>query len=207
MQQARRNPNNQNRKIYGVYIQSMLTMKVVLPIVEVGKNVKENLEKIISRRNEGKCIAEGFIRPGSIKVIRYSSGNVAGPNVEFDTVFECMICHPVEGMLIECDVKTITKAGVHAEVVDNVGAVPITAFIARDHHFSDRSFGEVKENAKIVVRVVGVRFELNDPYICVLGQLVEKKEGYQKGGNELPKLHISDEFYQEDDLDVEDDDE
>ena len=43
MQQSRRNPNNQGRKIYGVYIQSMLTMKVVLPIVEVGKNVKENL--------------------------------------------------------------------------------------------------------------------------------------------------------------------
>ena len=201
MQQARRNPNNQNRKIYGVYIQSMLTMKVVLPIVEVGKNVKENLEKIISKRNEGKCIAEGFIRPGSIKVIRYSSGNVNGPNVDFDTVFECMICHPVEGMLIECDVKTITKAGVHAEVVDNVGAVPITAFIARDHHFNDRTFGEVKENAKVVVRVVGVRFELNDPYICVLGQLVEKKEGQQKGGNELPKIHISEELYEEDDMD------
>ena len=199
MQQARRNPN-QNRKIYGVYIQSMLTMKVVLPIVEVGKNVKENLEKIISRRNEGKCIAEGFIRPGSIKVIRYSSGNVAGPNIEFNTVFECMICYPVEGMLIECDVKTITKAGIHAEVVDNVGAVPITAFIARDHHFSDHSFSEVKENAKIIVRVVGVRFELNDPYICVLGQLVEKKEGYQKGGNDLPKITILDEFYHEDDL-------
>jgi len=104
-----------------------------------------------------------------------------------------MICHPVEGMLIECDVKTITKAGIHAEVTDNVGAIPITAFIARDHHFNDRTFADIKENAKIVVRVVGVRFELNDPYICVLGQLVEKKEGYQKGG--MPKLQ----FVEEDD--------
>jgi DNA-directed RNA polymerase subunit E'/Rpb7 len=187
MQQARTRPN-QGRNVYGVYIQSMLTMKVVLPIVEVGKSVKENLEKIISKRNEGKCIAEGFIRPGSIKVIRYSSGNVSGSNVEFETVFECMICHPVEGMLIECDVKTITKAGIHAEVTDNVGAIPITSFIARDHHFNDRTFAEIKENAKIIVRVVGVRFELNDPYICVLGQLVEKKEGQQRGG--MPKLQF-----------------
>jgi DNA-directed RNA polymerase subunit E'/Rpb7 len=187
-----------NRKIYGVYIQSMLTMKIVLPIVEVGKNVKENLEKIISKRNEGKCIAEGFIRPGSIKVIRYSSGNVSGPYVEFDTVFECMICHPVEGMLIECDVKTITKAGIHAEVTDTAGAVPITAFVARDHHFNDRAFGEIKENAKIVVRVVGVRFELNDPYICVLGQLVEHKDGEGRartrtGG--MAPITIHDELY------------
>jgi len=182
------------RKIYGVYIQSMLTMKVILPIAEVGKSIKDNLEKIISKRNEGKCIAEGFIRPGSIKVIRYSSGNVNGPNVEFNTVFECMICSPVEGMLIECDVKTVTKAGVHAEVTDTTGTVPITAFVARDHHFTDRTFADTKENDKIVVRVVGVRFELNDPYICVIGKLVEKKELRQRGGD-LPKLHISGEEF------------
>jgi len=185
-----RNQDRSNRKIYGVYTQSLLTMKVVLPIVEVGKNMKENLEKIISRRNEGKCIAEGFIRPGSIKVVRYSSGNVMGQYVEFETVFECMICHPVEGMLIECDVKTITKAGIHAEVVDSAGAVPITAFIARDHHFNDQNFSEIKENAKIVVRVIGTRYELNDPYICVIGKLVERKES--RGGSH-PKLNILDE--------------
>lgn len=207
-----RNQDRSNRKIYGVYIQSLLTMKVVLPIVEVGKNMKENLEKIISRRNEGKCIAEGFIRPGSIKVVRYSSGNVMGQYVEFETVFECMICHPVEGMLIECDVKTITKAGIHAEVIDSTGAVPITAFIARDHHFNDQHFSEIKENAKIVVRVIGTRYELNDPYICVIGKLVEKKDKRQYGGLN-PKLNILDQdverdamvhdIYDEDDDDLE----
>ena len=200
---ARTNQDRSNRKIYGVYIQSLLTMKVVLPITEVGKSMKENLEKIISKRNEGKCIAEGFIRPGSIKVIRYSSGNVMGQYVEFETVFECMICYPVEGMLIECDVKTITKAGIHAEVTDNVGAVPITAFVARDHHFNDRTFAEIKENAKIVVRVIGTRYELNDPYICVIGKLVEKKEPALRGGQ--PKLNILDEEYEENDLGMEDD--
>lgn len=164
------------RKIYGVYIASLLTMKVVLPITEVGKNMKENLEKIISKRNEGKCIAEGFIRPGSIKVIRYSSGVVNNRNVEFETVFECMICHPVEGMLIECDTKTITKAGIHAEVIDSTGSIPITVFIARDHHYNDKYFGEIRENTKITVRVIGVRFELNDPYICVIGKLIENKD-------------------------------
>jgi len=200
-----RNQDRSNRKIYGVYIQSLLTMKVVLPIVEVGKNMKENLEKIISRRNEGKCIAEGFIRPGSIKVVRYSSGNVMGQYVEFETVFECMICHPVEGMLIECDVKTITKAGIHAEVVDSAGAVPITAFIARDHHFNDQNFSEIKENAKIVVRVIGTRYELNDPYICVIGKLVERKES--RGGSH-PKLNILDEDVERDAMvhDIYDDD-
>jgi DNA-directed RNA polymerase subunit E'/Rpb7 len=177
------------RKIYGVYIKSVLTMKVAIPITNVGKNMKQNLERIISRKTEGKCIPEGFIRPNSVQVIRYSSGTVNNENIEFQTVFECMVCHPVEGMLIECTARTITKAGVHAEVVDDTGATPITVFIARDHHFTDRHFAEIKENMKLVVRVIGVRFELNDPYICVIGKYLEQKntdqrqQGKKRGGD------------------------
>lgn len=159
------------RKIYGVYIQSILTMKVILSITEVGKNIKQNLEKTISKKTEGRCIAEGFIRPNSVKVLTYSSGIVNNENIEFLTTFECMVCHPVEGMLVECTTKTITKAGIHAEVIDDLGGVPLTVFVARDHHFTDKNFANIKENEKIVVKVVGVRFELNDPYICVIGKL------------------------------------
>ena len=161
------------REIFGVYIKSLLNMKVSLAITEVGKNIKQNLERMISKLTEGRCIMEGFIRPGSIAVINYSSGTVNNDKVEFQTTFECMVCHPVEGMLIECDTKTITKAGIHAEVTDKDGVVPVTVFVARDHHYTDRQFSDLKENMKIVVRVIGVRFELNDPYICVIGKFIE----------------------------------
>jgi len=163
-------------KIYGVYENSMLAMKISLSIREVGKNIKQNLERMISKKIEGKCIPEGFIRPGSVKIMNYSSGTVNNEKIEFQVLFECMVCHPVEGMLVECDTKTITKAGIHAEVIDNTGAVPITVFIARDHHFTEKSFSEIKENMKIKVRIAGVRFELNDPYICVIAKLIETKE-------------------------------
>jgi len=178
----RQNDQRQQRKMYGVYEHSMLTMKVLLSITQVGKNIKQNLERMISKRIEGKCIPEGYIRPGSVKVMSYSSGTVNNEKVEFQVVFECMVCHPVEGMLIECQTKTITKAGIHAEVSDDSGSIPITVFVARDHHFSDKYFSEVKENMKIKVRVAGVRFELNDPYVCVIAKLVESREQHG-GGN------------------------
>ena len=168
-----RKPQSEQTKIYGVYIKSMLSMKVSLAITEIGKNMKLNLEQKISKNTEGRCIAEGFIRPGSVKVVSYSSGTVNNDKVEFQTIFECMVCYPVEGMLVECQTKTITKAGIHAEVIDENGTVPITIFIARDHHFTDQHFASIKENAKITIRVIGVRFELNDPYICVIGKLVD----------------------------------
>lgn len=160
-----------NDKIYGVYVQEMLTMKVFLSINEVGQNIKQNLERWISKHTEGRCIPEGFIKPNSVKVETYSSGTVNGDSIEFQVVFICMVCHPVEGMLVECDIKTITKAGLHAEVTDETGIIPLVVFVARDHHYTDKEFGNKKENDKIVVNVIGVRYELNDPYICAIAQL------------------------------------
>jgi hypothetical protein len=135
---------------------------------------------------EGKCIEEGFIRPGSIRIMSYSNGVINTEYIEFQTVFTCKICHPVEGMLIECKSKTITKAGIHAEVMENE-VVPLTIFVARDHHNMDRYFQTIKEDATIHIRVIGIRYELNDPYICAIGKLVERPVSSSK-----PKNHGGD---------------
>lgn len=51
----------QEIKKYGVYIRSVLQMKIALSITEIGKNLTQNLENVIRLKTEGKCIAEGFI--------------------------------------------------------------------------------------------------------------------------------------------------
>ena len=158
---------------HNVYAKSVLSKKIYLLITETGANVKENIESKITSSVEGKCIAEGFIKPGTVRLVSYSSGIVNNERIEFQTIFECMICHPVEGMTMDCTSKTITKAGVHAQVVDSDGTIPVTVFIARDHHNMNRHFNSIKENANITIKVTGVRYELNDPYICVLGKLME----------------------------------
>lgn len=176
-------------KIYGVYLKSLLTQKVVLSINEIGNNLKQNLEKKIAYKIEGKCIVEGFIKPNSVNIVNYSSGTVNAGNVEFQVLFECMICHPAEGMLMECVAKTITKAGIHAEVVDKDGVVPVTVFVARDHNYNDVNFNNVAENAKILARVIGIRFELNDPYISVIAKLAHPFDTRGRvGGN--PKINV-----------------
>ena len=59
------------RKIFGVYMKSILDKKVCLSITEIGKNVKQNLERKIQVEITGKCINEGYIKPGSINIINY----------------------------------------------------------------------------------------------------------------------------------------
>lgn len=191
-QQHKTHDKDNNRKIYGVYIKSLLTLKITLFINEIGKNIKQNLEKKIISQIEGKCIVEGFVQPNSVKIISYSSGNVISDLIEFHVVYECMISHPVEGMLIEAECKTITKAGIHAQVVDEDGNIPITVFVAKDHHHIDQLFNSVTENAKITVKVIGIRYELNDPYICVISKLVSVNE--TNVGKTKPRIHIMDEI-------------
>ena len=162
---------NKSQNTHGFYNQEMLTMKVFLKMDQVVQNIKQNLERSISHNIEGKCIQDGYIKPNSVRVNTYSAGIVNNENIEFQTIFECMVCYPVEGMVIDCNVKTITKAGIHAEVIDNEGNIPITIFIARDHYFTDKTFTNITENNKITTKIIGIRFELNDPYICAIGTL------------------------------------
>ena len=159
-------------KVFGVYMKSVLDTKVCLAITEIGKNVKQNLENRISVKITGKCISEGYIKPKSVKIVSYSSGNIQSDVVEFHVVFECMVCLPVEGMEIICKCKTVTKAGIHAQVIDGDGNMPVTIFVARDHHHFDDRFQTVKEGDSLKVKVIGIRFELNDDYICAIAKLM-----------------------------------
>lgn len=160
------------QKIYGVYMKSILERKVCLDITEIGKNVKNNLETKLEGMLSGKCVNEGYIRPQSIKIINYSAGNVNSSRVEFLVVFDAMVCLPVDDMKIECLCKTITKAGIHAQVIDDNNNMPVTMFIARDHHHLDPKFSDVKVGDKLVSRVIGIRYELDDDFICAIGKLV-----------------------------------
>jgi DNA-directed RNA polymerase subunit E'/Rpb7 len=165
-----------DNRIQTVYSRCMLTRKIVLPISAIGKTLKENIEENIKAVFEGKCVVEGYVKPHSSKIITYSSGIIQGGNkVSFEVVFECDVCFPVEGMIIPCVAKNITKAGIRAESANDIPS-PIVVFLAKDHHFNSAQFAEVQEGDKINVRVIGQRFELNDKYISIIAELVKEKE-------------------------------
>ena len=170
----------QEKKEYGVYINSMLSKKVVLKITEIGKNIKQNLEKKIKMNIEGKCIAEGFIRPKTVEVISYSCGLVKDDHIEFQVIYRCLVCNPIKDVEVDCVVKNITKAGIHAEVKDNDDNVPVIIFVARDHNYTNSMFDKVEKDAFIRVKIIGVRFELNDPSITAIAHLLDNQREREK---------------------------
>jgi len=182
-------------KIQSVYSRCLITRKIILPITSIGKNLQDVIEENIKANFEGKCVVEGYIKPNSSKIITYSSGIIQrGNNISFDVVFECDVCFPVEGMLILCVAKNITKAGIRAESASDVPS-PIVVFIAKDHHFNNSHFAEIQEGDKINVRVIGQRFELNDKYISIIGELIKEKQDFTQQKPKMsakPKLVIED---------------
>jgi DNA-directed RNA polymerase subunit E'/Rpb7 len=169
---------NKSKKLDSVYELSLINRNIVLNMNSIGENLKEIIEKIISSNYEGKCIVEGYIKPGSSEIISYSSGLITGDNVSFEVVFQCQICYPVEGMLINCIAKNITKAGIRAISADEGNGEenqsPFIVFVAKDHHHMNDYFASIQENSLFLVKVIGQRFELNDKYISIIGELKQK---------------------------------
>ena len=85
-------------------------------MTQIGNNSIQIFSERIRIDLEGKCIEEGYIKPRSTHILSYSSGTISGANVLINIIFECLVCHPVEGMLIDCVIKNITKAGIRCEI-------------------------------------------------------------------------------------------
>jgi DNA-directed RNA polymerase subunit E'/Rpb7 len=179
-------------RLTSIYSRCLITRNIVLQITNIGKNIKEVIEENIKSNFEGKCLVEGFIKPNSAKIITYSSGIIyRGSSVSFEVIFECEVCFPVEGMLVSCVAKNITKAGIRAESATEVPS-PVVVFIAKDHHYNVSHFNDVKEGDKINVRVIGQRFELNDKFVSIICELVKEKE-FVPTENKKPRIVIQDE--------------
>ena len=160
-------------KLSSIYTKCMINRTISLPITVIGKNLKSTIETNVASSFEGKCVVEGFVKPNSCKLITYSSGLIQKGNyISFEIVVECDVCFPVENMLISCVAKNITKAGIRAES-STESPSPIVVFIAKDHNYDNPMFGDIKEGDEFTTRVIGQRFELNDKYISIIGELVK----------------------------------
>jgi len=149
-----------------IYIESILSRTIGLKITDVGKNLSDNLQTKIHYDVEGKCIGEGFIKPKSVHIVSYSGGLVKGDRVEFQVIYKCLVCNPVKDMEVECAVNNVTKAGIHAHVIDEADNYPITIFVAKDQSIVNKDI--------IRVKIIGSRFELNDTSITSIASFIDK---------------------------------
>lgn len=164
-------------KTNNLYNKTIITKKINIPmrnittIINKADDLNKYMQEIIEKEISDKCIVEGYIKPNSIIILSHSNGIQENQNIKFQVVFECLVCNPSEGQIINCVAKNITKAGIRAEVEDEY--TPLIIFIARDHNYLNKLFSNIQIEQKIAVRIIGSRFELNDLKISVIGEIIK----------------------------------
>ena len=167
-----------------IYTKVLLHEKISVNFKDINNNIYNLLQNLIKNKIEGVCINEGFVKPDSVNLISYSSGEIYSNNALFHIIYECLITNPPESMVLNCSVKSITKVGIRAELNQEIS--PFVVFIARDHHYNNDVFSTISEGDIINVRVVGQRFELNDKFISIIAELVDINN-YEKSKSEMIK--------------------
>jgi hypothetical protein len=167
---------------HNLYSRNILEMKVILLPQEIGENkTSKNLKQKVVNQMEGKCIQEGYVKPNSVQITKYSAGLVKTQYIEFSVIFECKTCNPTEGLILyDCVCTSITKGGIHANIYDNQNNIPVTVYIHRDHFAENRVFQSIQKEDIFDIKVIGARFELNDPCVEIIGEIWGKKNDKKK---------------------------
>ena len=152
-----------------IYLKTMIKHDIKLRPIDINEDFEKNIERNIKNQFEGRCVKEGYIRPGSIKILQRSIGNMNSNqftgNVEFTILYGAEICNIPKGCVIKVVVKDINKLGILAELG------PLVIIIPKDLHENKDLFKKVEIGNQISVFVIGKTYNLNNRRIKVYAKL------------------------------------
>jgi len=159
--------------------------KLSLTPSEFNKVKNSSIESILEQKAkdlvENKCSEQGFILPGSIKLLSRSMGYFEAARFTGDAVYyvklEGRIIYPADGVRVIGEVIKKNKMGLY---IDYLKAIRIQ--IPRDLHIGSEEYENVEIGDKVEVEIKRSKFQINDPYILASGVFIETKT------NTLPGL-------------------
>ena len=150
-----------------IFKEELIRETIELRFINIGNDIENYFISYFKKNIEGKCHNEGYIEVDDVSIVNYSSGLLESDLVIYNVVFSCKVCVPYEGMVIDCIVKNINKVGIRAIVREDNN--PINIFITRENN---KEIDSYSENDLIQIKVLGHRFEINDKFISVIGEII-----------------------------------
>ena len=151
---------------------------------DLNNQINARILKKLKSQLEGKCIKEGFVREGSVKMLNRSLGHGQAAtfdgSITFYVEYSMEVCNPLEGVVIEVQALNVNKMGVLAGIPYQAQS-PLYIMLAKQHHIddeeikpgskSDIQFDKINVDDVFKVRVVGKRFEYGDTQITIIAVL------------------------------------
>jgi DNA-directed RNA polymerase subunit E'/Rpb7 len=133
------------------------------------------LEKLQGRL-EGRCSRNGYVVPGSVKVMSRSMGSVEKGrftgSILFQIQAEADVINPPDGTVIEGEVIRKNKMGMYISYKDAIRVI-----VPRDLHIGNEQFEAVQVGEWAKVEIKKSRFQVNDPYILSVGIFLDVVKG------------------------------
>eukprot|EP00873_Tetraselmis_striata_P027016 jgi/Tetstr1/447280/TSEL_034717.t1 len=156
---------------------------IKIPAKHVGKNLMDVIEIRARSDLEGKCGPQGYIRPGSTKILHHGKGELVdidfGKSYMFTLKLKCEICNPLRGLRFKAIVQAHNKVGVLAEggFFDNFGnLVPVLEVVViKDTVMLQNEIPteELEVGDEVNIEVLGRVYELHDTRIRAFGRTVK----------------------------------
>ena len=166
-----------------LYHKQIIQHKVQIPFHKIPSSLVTYFEDYARKHIMGKCHKEGYVfyNEGgkNVKVLSYTSGLMNASRVSYDVQYEFDVCYPYEDMELSCKIDSITKIGIKAILSNDEKKNPMVIFASRIHNVSyfepnngENGTTDNLEGTIIKVRVIGSRFEVNDPYLSLLAEII-----------------------------------
>lgn len=150
-----------------IFKEQLIKETIEMNFLNVGNDIEQYFISYFKKNIEGKCHNEGYIEVDNVSIVNYSSGLLEGDKIIYNVVYSCNVCVPYEGMIIECIVKNLNKVGIRAIVREQNN--PINIFLTRENN---PNIDDYNEGDIIKIKVLGHRYEINDKFISVIGEII-----------------------------------
>ena len=170
-----------------VYFKSVLTSNVVIKPGMFLMGFDNAILKQLKKNIEGYCMMEGYIRPGSVKLLSRSKGYSTPGNfngdIEYSVEYEADVCNPIKDQKIKCVVLDINKMGILAK------ATPLEIIIIKELHKNKNQFSKIKVGDTIDIKVIEKKFVFIDRKIYVI-VILESDENAKYNSKSEKKLEL-----------------
>jgi hypothetical protein len=190
--------------------------KINLTPTELNEIKKTPIEELLIKKAksliENKCSEQGFVLPGSVKLLSRSMGYFESARFTGDVIYyvklEGQVIYPIDGTEIEGEVIRKNKMGLYINYRD-----AIRIQIPRDLHLGNLEYDNVDIGDRVMVELKRSKFAINDPYILASGLFISSLEsnpseqGDEKEEEDEKDNQKSDELVQQEEDKEEEEDE
>jgi len=156
---------------------------IQLSPLELSNNFDDIIKNKMKETLEGVCSRFGYIKPGSLQIIKRSAGLFGKQHfngyIRFDLLCKGEACNPPQGLVVEAVVKNKNALGLLAESSmfingENIPVLDIIVPKKSNGISSEIDLDEVQIGDNIFIKVMGKRYQLNDTNISIIGRAVKQ---------------------------------